>query len=290
MTACDFSFARYTAAQLKVAGVTAVGRYLTGPGKAISEVELAGYLFGGIAVWLTFENSATDASGGFGVGQQYANEANAALQAIGLPLSTPVYFAADTDYPNPADAVPYYQGLASRRQALTNGCYGEGALFDLLFSMGLIGYGWESESTSFPGNATASPNAAIWQKVNGAPLPDTDLDVILKADFGQLPRPVAPPAPPSIAKEKEMLAKNTAGTGYWGVRSNANVYTYEGALYHGPHATWAASWGIGTSTNPVVGIAADGKGGYALLTDGADPAQPHIYDIPADDRYKNPKP
>ena len=90
-----------------------------------------------------------------------------------------------------------------------------------------------------------------------------------------------------------MLAKNTSsvnGGGYWGVRPNADVYTYDGAQYIGPHATWAAFWGIGTPSNPVVGIAADGQGGFALLCDGADPSQPHIYNISADGQYKDPKP
>lgn len=201
MSAVDFSFARYTAAQCKAAGITAVGRYLTGPGKAISEVELAGFLFGGIQVWTTFEVNATDASGGSALGEQYGAEANAAWSALHQPESNPTYFAADTDYSNPEQAVPYYQGLAQARSALTNGCYGEGDLIDLLFREGLIGFGWESESTSFPGNANQSSNAAIWQKVNGAALPDTDADVLLRVDFGQLPRPAPPkpnPLPPPV--------------------------------------------------------------------------------------------
>src|SRR5205807_1049346 len=165
MTAVDYSFARYTVAQLKAAGVTAVGRYLNGTGKAISEIELAGLLFGGIKVWLAFENTATDASGGYGVGAQYATEANVLLAALGLPSSTPVYFAADTEYLHPADAIPYYQGLASNRSPASNGCYGEGDLIELAFNEGLIGFGWESESSSFPGSQTASPHSAIWQQV-----------------------------------------------------------------------------------------------------------------------------
>lgn len=209
MSAVDYSFARYTVAQLKAAGITAVIRYLTGAGKAISAEELAADLFGGLSVVLVFENSATDASGGFATGAAYARQANAALAALGLPLSTPVYFAADTDYPNPAAAVPYYQGIASERPGPTNGCYGEGALIDLCFTDGLVGYGWESESTSFPGNGTLDPNVALWQKFSGAPLPSTDLDLIERADFGQLPRPAppkppAPPAPPTHFPEDNM--------------------------------------------------------------------------------------
>lgn len=195
MSAVDFSFARFTVAQLKAAGVTAVGRYLAGSGKAISAIELSADLLGGLSVFLVFEIASTDGTSGAAAGAAHAAQANVALVALGLPTSTPVYFAADASIANPASAVPYWQGLASVRPAKTNGVYGEGALLNLLFADGLVGYGWESESTSFPGSGSLSPNAALWQRVSGAPLGSTDNDLIEKADFGQLPRPVPQPQP-----------------------------------------------------------------------------------------------
>ena len=242
MTVVDFSFARYTVAQLKEAGITAVIRYLTGAGKAISAIELAADLMGGEQVVLVFENTATDASGGFNVGVAYANQANAALIALGLPISTPVYFAADTDYPNASAALPYYQGIASVRPGPTNGCYGEATLIDLCFSDGLIGFGWESESSSFPGNATLDPNVALWQRVNGAPLSGTDLDLVERADFGQLPRPKQQEVPVQLNFK---VAGNVAdvlaapGGGAWILDTTGAVYTvhtFDGGptpLYHG---------------------------------------------------------
>lgn len=228
MTAVDFSFARYTVAQLKAAGVDTVIRYLTGPGKAISAVELAADLFGGLKVVLAFENTATDASGGYPRGAAYAPQANAALVALNEPTSTPVYFAADTEYPNPADAVPYYQGLASVRPPHTNGCYGEAKLIDLLFQQGLIGYGWESESSSFPGNGALDPNVALWQRVSGTPLSGTDLDLVERADFGQLPRPT-PQEVPVVLNLK--LNGNIAdvleapGGGAWILATDGGIFT-----------------------------------------------------------------
>lgn len=105
------------------------------------------------------------------------------------------------------------------------------------------------------------------------------------------PAPAPPPAPVPVPhqEESQMLTRNTSsvnGGGYWGVRPNANVYTFDGAQYIGPHATWSAKWGIGTPSNPVVGIEDDGVGGFALLTDNGGP-QPEIYNIPADGRYKS---
>lgn len=189
MTAIDYSDARYTGTQLNTAGVTAVGRYLTGAGKAISASELADLTSRGINVWFVFEDVATDTSSGYSGGASHAQQANAALTALSLPISQPVYFAADEDLPTPSTAVPYFQGIASVRPAATNGDYGEGALSELLASEGLTAFHWQSESTSFPGNATTWSGSHIQQSTHTPPLPDTDLDLLLKSDFGQYPRP-----------------------------------------------------------------------------------------------------
>jgi hypothetical protein len=98
-----------------------------------------------------------------------------------------------------------------------------------------------------------------------------------------------PSPPPTAVKETNMLTHDPKSNGYWGARPNASVYTFDGAPYIGPHATWAAAWGIGTVSNPVVGIAADGVGGFALLTDNGG-SQPEIYNIPANGEFAGPKP
>lgn len=234
MSAVDFSFARYTVAQLKSAGVTAVIRYLTGPGKAISPIELAADLMGGLQVVLAFENNATDASGGYSTGQAYAIQANSALTTLSLPTSTPVYFAADTDYPNPSDAVPYYQGIASVRPGSGNGCYGEAKLIDICMAYGLVHFGWESESSSFPGNGALDPNVALWQRVTGAPLSGTDLDLVERADFGQIPRPIPQEVPVQLnfkisANVADVLG--APGGGAWILDTTGAIYavhTFDG--------------------------------------------------------------
>ena len=195
MTAVDFSFERPGAQALKDAGVVAVGRYLTGAGKAIDGPELQSYLALGIVVWFVFENTATDDQGGAQGGVQNATAASQALQALGLPVGCPVYFAVDRDLQNPADALPYFEGIASVRSPSTNGDYGEGALCQLLQDRDLTTYHWQSESTSFPGNTVTLPITHLQQVYNQQPRPGTDLDIILKPDFGQWPRPT-PPVPP----------------------------------------------------------------------------------------------
>jgi hypothetical protein len=104
---------------------------------------------------------------------------------------------------------------------------------------------------------------------------------LLRDDFFA-PPPPAPPTP--TTRETEMLTHDPKSGGYWGARANGNVYTYDGAPYIGPLAKYLTQWGIGTSANPVTGIAADGQGGFALLADSGG-AQPNIYNINADGRY-----
>lgn len=194
MIAVDFSWARFTIPQLEAAGVGAVCRYLTGAGKMITTSELDGYLGAGIEVVLVFENTANDADGGASAGQANAIAANAAVTALGLPPSEAVvYFAADKEYPNSQDALPYWEGIERERPIEVTGCYGQGALCLALDAASLASYFWQSDSQSFPGNDVTQPITHLQQMATGAPLAGTDLDLICKMpDFGQWPRPVNP--------------------------------------------------------------------------------------------------
>jgi NlpC/P60 family len=98
--------------------------------------------------------------------------------------------------------------------------------------------------------------------------------------------PFTAPIPPPIVRpqETDMIARNTAGTGYWCVRANADIYAFGGAPYLGPLPKYSAQWGIGTPTNPVVGITDDGAGGYVLETDSGG-AQPALYHIDSSGQY-----
>lgn len=68
-------------------------------------------------------------------------------------------------------------------------------------------------------------------------------------------------------------AATQSGHGYWLVGRDGMVYAFGDARYLGPAPRWTREWGIGTATNPVVGIAAT-EGVYALAAAraGGDPA------------------
>lgn len=192
--AVDFSSARPSIAELKANDVALVLRYLTGPdGKAITAAELAEYLDNGIAVGFVFEVGVNDIAGGAAAGRAHATQALAALAALGISGAV-VYFAVDESV-TPSAAVPYFQGINAVMDPAHVGDYGEGALCELLASLGLSTFHWQSESTSFDGNATTLPITALQQVFNGSPIPGTDKDVICRADVGQWPRPHPNPIP-----------------------------------------------------------------------------------------------
>jgi cell wall-associated NlpC family hydrolase len=198
VTACDFSFSRPSIASLHAAGITAVGRYVgpTNWGKTITQAEAASYHSASpqIAIWLTFEDTATDYTGGRSAGQ-----ANARLAVLNTPPLFPanqlIYFSVDTELTQPSDALAYFLGINDILSESRVGLYGEGALSDYLFGKGLITKFWESASSSFPGNSTKNARTAIWQRI-GAPVPGTDLDVIYAVNYGQFPQGANPPPPP----------------------------------------------------------------------------------------------
>jgi N-acetylmuramoyl-L-alanine amidase len=92
------------------------------------------------------------------------------------------------------------------------------------------------------------------------------------------------PQPAPRAQGRNMIAHDNVTGGNWIVRSNGNVYAFDGAPYIGPLPKFTAQWGIGTAANPVVGICSDGGGGFVLAADGGGP-QPATYHITADGRY-----
>lgn len=207
MKAVDYSFARFTAAQLKAAGVGVVFRYLRGAGKAITAAELATLLDGGIEVVLCDEMQATTATSGAPGGIVRGNAINLALHNLGLPVSTPVYAAADTEYEAITGPLAHFGSIAGIRGAGACGIYGEGELDEACRARGYCAFTWQSESRSYPGNATTARTTNVQQVTTTPPLVGTDLDLIeLPGDFGQLPRPTDPPTP---TEDTPMLSTST---------------------------------------------------------------------------------
>ena len=191
--ALDFSFTHPTVAELKAVDCVCVIRYVTGAGgKAATTSEIESYLQAGIVTCFVFENMANDASGGVAAGGM-ANARKAQIALIGIlgegwAANVPIYFAVDENV-TPTSVIDYFVGINRVIPKGLVGVYADGQILDCLGALGLAMWFWQSDSKSFPGNATTIPAAHIQQKYNESPLYGTDLDILLKPDVGQWPRP-----------------------------------------------------------------------------------------------------
>lgn len=135
---------------------------------------------------------------------------------------------------------------------------------------------------NYGGNLVTAADGTQWN----SPGP-YDQSTLLDNFFDFLAPPIPPWTPSPNRTENNMLARNTTGPGLWGARPNGSVYAQLGAPYLGPAPHFLATWGIGTPTNPITGIADDGDGGFYLQADtGASPGNPNLYHIDKSGQYK----
>src|SRR5262249_54933209 len=107
----DYSFARFSPAQVHSLGAVAVCRYLTvvtpdTAGKLLTRAEADRMSAAGIAMASVFEFAAKDAMGGHHQGKEYATLAHEQHTAAGGPSGRPIYFAVDFDTPDFAPNLP----------------------------------------------------------------------------------------------------------------------------------------------------------------------------------------
>jgi len=196
----DYSFARFSGAQVHDLGAVAVCRYLTvinpeTEGKLLTHAEAKGLSAAGIGIVSTFEYQAGDALGGYQQGKEYAALAQQQHTAVGGPAGRPIYFGVDFDVPDYAPHLPntpehahaklgtiadYFHGINDTLGGphLT-GCYGGYWVIKRLFEAGLIGQGWQTVAWSA---GQRYPRAALLQ--NGF-FGSYDVSFADVADFGQ---------------------------------------------------------------------------------------------------------
>jgi hypothetical protein len=286
MTAiCDFSNQSISIPAIKAAGLVGIMSYTSDyPYKNLSQANFNEAVSLGLTINLVCEQGNQPALRGALGGIHDSIISNQQANALGYDPTAAIYYVAEDPYKLGTSSWPtvetYFRALpwGGHRPI---GAYGSLPLVTHLINLGLATYGMVVQTWGGT-NSQVHLEQMVGANTFGLPI---DVDTVLKADYGQMPRPAQPVQPPSTAKEYNMLTRDPVSGGYWGVRSNGGVYTFDGAPYIGPLAKYTAQWGIGTVANPVVGIAADGVGGFALLADGSDPAMPHIYNIPANGQY-----
>ena len=98
--------------------------------------------------------------------------------------------------------------------------------------------------------------------------------------LGQLDPTKPPGGKNSLVPVKPIVgvAPTKTGRGYWLVGSDGGVYCFGDAGFHGS-APQFPQWGIGTATNPVVGIATymAKDNGYIIIADDGKESVPALY-------------
>lgn len=214
----DYSFARFSGAQVHDHGALAVCRYLTvvnaeTRGKLLTRAEAEGLSAAGIGIVSTFEYQAKDALGGYQQGKEYAGVAHEQHAAAGGPHGRPIYFGVDFDVPDYAAHLPntpehalaklgplghYFHGINDTLGGphLTGG-YGGYWVIKRLFEAGLIGWGWQTIAWS---GGQWYPRAVLRQRDFFG---SYDINYTDVGDFGQWrigwqPGDPTPDRPPSL--------------------------------------------------------------------------------------------
>jgi hypothetical protein len=211
--------------------VTAAGRYIgwdsvagfPSIGKNLSLAEAHELLVAGIEIFLAFEYQPDAAANGTPQGTKDGQLAKAQLAELEAPPDMCSYFAVDFDIPDYAPSLPdtpqnafaklgpvghYFQAINALKFAYEVGGYGGYYAIKRLLDAKLITKAWQTVAWS---GGHLDTRAVLYQVVSTSPIVGADIDVrehvTTVADFGQWPRPVTKPDPPTnppIPQEADM--------------------------------------------------------------------------------------
>jgi hypothetical protein len=202
-TGIDIAWDRPTIAEIKATGATWVARYFSNdPTKNLTAAEVRDYRAAGLGIVTVWESTAARALEGSGAGVTDAHTAWSQRAGVGLPDTTVVHFAVDTDT-DWAAVEPYFRGVQSVLGSSRTGVYGGLRVIQGAHAAGLR-YLWQTVAWS---GGVWAPYATIRQPGGTTLSGGADYDIAEVADFGQYPRPVPPPpvSAPSYLEE-EVLA------------------------------------------------------------------------------------
>ena len=152
-TGVDYSWARPSPSGLYSGGYTFACRYVSHDttGKNISSSEASSLWAAGVDIVSNFEDSATNALGGFSQGVSDAVYADSLAKSAGMPSTRPIYFSVDFDaQPGDMSSInAYFDGVASVIGVGRTGAYGGFYPIQQLFNGGKIRWGWQTYAWSY---------------------------------------------------------------------------------------------------------------------------------------------
>ena len=201
----DLSFARPGGKAIAAAGKRFVVRYVPYPGdngKGLTRAEIADYHAHGLAIALVFESGAQRARHGRPAGVADAKTARAAIRALGMPATQPVYFAVDWDAtPDEQGAIDaYLRGAASVLGAGRVGVYGGYRLIRRCKASGTAAWLWQTYAWSYQ---KVSSGIHLFQYSNTHRINGGAVDYVraMKPSYGQW----EPPLPDTSTGGGEVL-------------------------------------------------------------------------------------
>lgn len=174
----DYSTARPDPARIKANGYQGGVRYLSDySAKNLTRAEFEALDAQGLGVAVVWENGAKDALRGASGGMVDCVKANVQADALGLPRDMPIYYAVDTDVTgNLGTVAAYFAGLETRPDLRKPLLYGQYSVIEQ------AGDGWQTMAWSA---GRVSAHARMVQVVGGVTIPDTDVNHVHVADWGQ---------------------------------------------------------------------------------------------------------
>jgi len=178
---------------LKASGRDFIGRYLPWRGatwRQVTRAELEAATAAGIDFFFWFEDSDNHfaARKGFAQGAADAQEALRALERLGVPTDTPVYYTVDFPASDGSEIDAYFRGIASVVPVSQVGVYGNYTTIDWIYQHGLATY--FCQSNAWPQPQGWHPVAQMRQDVTGLTIGGVHCDrlTVTADDFGQCRR------------------------------------------------------------------------------------------------------
>lgn len=178
---------------LKASGRDFIGRYLPWKGAAwrqVTRAELEAATAAGVDFFFWFEDSDNhfSARNGFEQGVADAEEALRALERLGLPTDTPVYYTVDFPASGGEEIDAYFRGVNSVVPVSQVGAYGNYITVDWVYQNGLATYlcrsnAWPQSQGQHPATRMHQDVTSLW--VGGV---RCDRLTVTAADFGQCRR------------------------------------------------------------------------------------------------------
>ena len=233
--------------RLKASGRDFIGRYLPWKGAAwrqVTTTELQAATAAGIDYFFWFEDSDNHfaARNGFEQGVADAQEALGALERLGVPTDTPVYYTVDFPASDGGEIDAYFRGIVSVVPVSQVGVYGNYTTIDWLYQQGLATY--FCQSNAWPQPEGWHPVAQMRQDVTGLWISGVHCDrlTVTAADFGQCRRREQSDPRFHYAGSWSSIAQAVASAGSYGRSStpgaSATIY------FRGTRLDWIAVKGL----------------------------------------------